>query len=78
MASDQVVLVTGISGFLGSHVADQFLKAGYRVRGTAREVSKVDAIKKIFDSKYGAGKVEVVAVPDITVEGAFDEAVKGI
>jgi uncharacterized protein YbjT (DUF2867 family) len=78
MASDQVVLVTGISGFLGSHVADQFLEAGYRVRGTAREASKVDAIKKTFDSKYGAGKVEVVAVPDITVEGAFDEAVKGI
>jgi len=78
MASDQVVLVTGISGFLGSHVADQFLEAGYRVRGTAREVSKVDAIKKTFDSKYGVGKVEVVAVPDITVEGAFDEAVKGV
>jgi hypothetical protein len=78
MASDQVVLVTGISGFLGSHVADQFLEAGYRVRGTAREVSKVDAIKKTFDSKYGVGKVEVVAVPDITVESAFDEAVKGI
>jgi nucleoside-diphosphate-sugar epimerase len=78
MASNHIVLVTGISGFLGSHVADQFLEAGYKVRGTAREVSKVDAIKKAFISKYGEGRVEVVAVPDITVEGAFDEAVKGI
>ena len=25
--------VTGVSGFLGSHVVDQLLKAGYRVRG---------------------------------------------
>ncbi|KAN0110261.1 aldehyde reductase [Hyaloscypha variabilis] len=51
MASNHIVLVTGISGFLGSHVADQFLEAGYKVRGMAREVSKVDAIKKAFDSK---------------------------
>ncbi|KAE9372099.1 Nadph-dependent carbonyl reductase from Sporobolomyces Salmonicolor [Stipitochalara longipes BDJ] len=78
MAADRIVLVTGISGFLGSHVADQFLEAGYKVRGTARELPKVDAIKKVFDSKYGEGRVEVVVVPDITVDGAFDEAVKGV
>jgi nucleoside-diphosphate-sugar epimerase len=78
MSSDQIVLVTGVSGFLASHVADQFLQAGYKVRGTTREVSKVDSIKKAFDSKYGEGRLEVVAVPDITLDGAFDEAVKGI
>jgi len=78
MGSDKTVLVTGITGFLGSHVADQFLEAGYEVRGTAREVSKADAIKKALNSKYGEGRVEVVAVPDITIEGAFDEAVKGM
>ena len=78
MSWDHIVLVTGISGFLGSHVADQFLQAGYLVRGAAREVSKVDSIKKAFDKKYGEGKLEVVAVPDITIDGAFDEAVKGM
>jgi GDP-mannose 4,6 dehydratase len=77
MASDQIVLVTGISGFIGSHVADQFLEAGYRVRGTARVVSKVDSIKKALELKHGEGRLEVVAVPDMTIDGAFDEAVKG-
>lgn len=78
MASDQLVLITGISGFLGSHVADQFPEAGYKVRGTTREVSKPNSIKKAFDSKYGIGGVEMDPVPDITIEGAFDEALKGI
>lgn len=76
MASDLIVLVAGISGVLGSHVADQFLEARYRVRGMAREISKADAMKKVFDSKYGEGRVEVVTVPNITIDGAFDEAVK--
>lgn len=25
--------VTGINGFLGAHIVDQLVKAGYRVRG---------------------------------------------
>ena len=29
----QTVLVTGVAGFLGSHLADRFLAAGYRVKG---------------------------------------------
>lgn len=44
---DSLVLVTGINGYLGSHVADQFLEAGYRVRGTTRDLKKVDGLKSI-------------------------------
>jgi len=49
MAPDQIVLVTGISGLIGSHVANQFLEGGYKVRGTAKVISKVDLIKKALD-----------------------------
>nr|XP_006823935.1 PREDICTED: bifunctional dihydroflavonol 4-reductase/flavanone 4-reductase-like [Saccoglossus kowalevskii] len=39
----QLVLVTGASGYIASHVVQQLLKNGYRVRGTVR--SKKNATK---------------------------------
>ncbi|WP_426131593.1 SDR family oxidoreductase [Pararhizobium sp. PWRC1-1] len=37
------VLVTGVSGFLGGHVALQLLQQGYRVRGTLRRMASAPA-----------------------------------
>ncbi|GKZ52116.1 hypothetical protein AbraIFM66951_000537, partial [Aspergillus brasiliensis] len=31
-----LILVTGANGFIASHVSDQLLQMGYRVRGTVR------------------------------------------
>ncbi|KAJ9640951.1 hypothetical protein H2199_005619 [Coniosporium tulheliwenetii] len=73
-----LILVTGANGLIAGHVADQFLAAGYKVRGTARDVQKSKWLAELFDSKYGSGKFELVAVEDMTAEGAFDEAVKGV
>lgn len=46
-------LVTGISGYIGSHVADQLLQAGYYVRGTVRDETKGKWVKELFAEKYG-------------------------
>lgn len=35
-----LVVVTGANGFIASHVVDQLLLAGYRVRGTVRNTEK--------------------------------------
>ncbi|KAI0342878.1 NAD(P)-binding protein [Trametopsis cervina] len=35
MSTGTLVLLTGISGFIGAHVADELLASGYRVRGCA-------------------------------------------
>lgn len=72
------ILVTGVSGFVGSHVADQLLNAGYRVRGTTRDTTKSSWLVALFEGKYGIGKFELVSVPDLTLPGAFDLALKGI
>lgn len=40
------VLVTGATGFLGSHVADKLQAKGHDVRALVRESSRTDALKK--------------------------------
>ncbi|KAI0415567.1 aldehyde reductase [Xylaria grammica] len=72
------VLVTGANGFIGSNISDQLLKLGYKVRGTTRNPQKNTWISNLFDSKYGPGQFELVAVPDMTADNAYDEAVKGV
>ncbi|MBE3048053.1 NAD-dependent epimerase/dehydratase family protein [Candidatus Bathyarchaeota archaeon] len=71
------VLVTGANGFLGSHVADQFLQYGYKVRAAVRDPSKDLWAVDLFRKLYGEDSFELVAVPEMTAEGAFDEVVKG-
>ncbi|KAI8649071.1 Epimerase domain-containing protein [Fusarium keratoplasticum] len=73
-----IVLVTGVNGFLGSHIADQFLEYGYKVRGTVRDAERNSWLVKFFEKKYGEGTFELFEVSDMIAERAFDEAVKGV
>ena len=41
----KTVLVTGITGFVGSHVALSALRAGYNVRGAVRSLEKAEKWK---------------------------------
>ncbi|KAF8877440.1 hypothetical protein BD779DRAFT_1663913 [Infundibulicybe gibba] len=70
------VLVTGANSFIGIWVVRNLLEKGYRARGVVRSEHKADYIRELF-SEYG-DKFEMVVVEDITEEGAFDEAVKGV
>ncbi|KAJ3296464.1 methylglyoxal reductase (NADPH-dependent) gre2 [Borealophlyctis nickersoniae] len=74
--SKKTALVTGVTGYIAAHVADQLLAAGYKVRGTARSPTKAQYLLDLFKDKYGEGKFEIVTVEDLQKEGAFDEAVK--
>jgi nucleoside-diphosphate-sugar epimerase len=72
-----LVLVTGVTGFIASHTAEQLLEDGYDVRGTTRSKASAEWLFQRFDSKFGEGRFSVVQVPDMIVDGAFDEAVTG-
>lgn len=42
------VLLTGVTGFLGSHTAIQLLNKGYEVVGTLRDKNRINSIKEII------------------------------
>lgn len=71
------VLVTGANGYIAMWVVDSLLRQGFTVRATVRSADKGTHLKQRYASEYG-DKLEVVVVEDITKEGAFDEAVKGV
>lgn len=72
------VVIIGANGYIGAETCDKFLEAGYRVRGTVRNVEEHRAwMHELFDKKY-AGKFELVQVVDFEADGAFDEAFKGM
>ncbi|KAM6517566.1 hypothetical protein FSOLCH5_008530 [Fusarium solani] len=74
-----MVLVTGATGFVASHVTRQFLERGYKVRGTVRDLAQASwLIDNHFKSYAESGHLELVVVPDLVADGAFDEAIKGV
>jgi nucleoside-diphosphate-sugar epimerase len=72
-----LVLVTGASGFLGSHVVEHCLAFGYRVKGTTRDKQKNDWMENYFGAKFGSGLFEAVEVKDMAVKGAYDAHLQG-
>ncbi|ETI23161.1 hypothetical protein G647_04958 [Cladophialophora carrionii CBS 160.54] len=77
-ASDKIVLVTGINGYIATHIGLQLLEKGYRVRGTSRSASAGDHLVAGAFRGYDAGRYEHHVVPDMTAPGAFDDAVRGV
>ncbi|KAJ7679549.1 D-lactaldehyde dehydrogenase [Mycena polygramma] len=70
------VLVSGANGYIAVWVVRTLLENGFSVRGAVRFADKGTHLTELF-APYG-DKFELVVVPDITKEGAFDEAVKGV
>ncbi|KAL5611987.1 hypothetical protein BROUX41_000450 [Berkeleyomyces rouxiae] len=66
------VLVTGGSGFIAVHTIDLLFKKGYEVITTVRSESKAAYLKE----KFSGHPLETAIVPDIAIEGAFDEVAK--
>ena len=52
------VLVTGATGFLGSHVAEQLTRDGHTVRALVRKSSKRDFLERLPNVELAYGSVE--------------------
>ncbi|KAG7291418.1 hypothetical protein NEMBOFW57_001437 [Staphylotrichum longicolle] len=79
MGTPRLVLITGINGYIAAHTAATFLKAGYAVRGTVRaRTSNVESLVRALGQYHDGSRLELVEVPNISVDGAFDRAVEGV
>ncbi|KAI1145431.1 aldehyde reductase [Nemania diffusa] len=72
------VLITGVNGFIGSHIADQFLNLSFKVRGTTRDPEKNAWLSNLFATKYGTGMFEFITVPDMAAQDAYADAMRGV
>ncbi|KAF2402646.1 NAD(P)-binding protein [Trichodelitschia bisporula] len=71
-----VILVTGANGFIAGHIIDQFLAAGYTVRGTVRSPSSGSKVRELH-AKYG-DKLEIAIVPDLTKVESYENALQDV
>lgn len=71
-----LVLVTGITGFIGSHCAVALLQKGYRVRGSLRSAARAESIRQAIGRQLpgGAEALELVEA-DLTQDAGWAEAV---
>ncbi len=69
------VAVSGVTGFIGSHIGRDLLRKGYFVHGTVRS-NKPERIAHLTSEPSAAGNLKIFEA-DLNTPGAFDEAVKG-
>jgi len=76
--NDDLVLVTGGSGFIGVHCILRLLEAGYRVRTTVRSLEREGEVRAML-SEGGAepGAALEVVEADLTADAGWPEAVVG-
>lgn len=81
MESSSLLLLTGATGHVGYAVLVEALKAGHSVRVSIRRSDQKEMLlssESIRKLEVPPGALTFTIVPDITEEGAFDEALVGV
>ncbi|MBE3045466.1 NAD-dependent epimerase/dehydratase family protein, partial [Candidatus Bathyarchaeota archaeon] len=76
--TNELFLVTGVNGLIASHVADQLLAAGHRVRGTVRSATHASWLLPLFESRHGPGRFGLVQLDGAGGEAAWEAALRGV
>ncbi|KAI0509500.1 hypothetical protein F5B22DRAFT_648925 [Xylaria bambusicola] len=71
----ELVLITGVSSFVGFAVTLSTLEAGYRIRAVVRRESQIEELKQELPRQ---GQVEFVVVPNLGAAGAFDDKLESV
>ena len=73
----KTVLITGISGFIAKHCAVELLEAGYRVRGTVRDLSKAETVRATLTAYADADRLDF-AEADLLADDGWGAAMQGV
>ncbi|MDF3144693.1 MULTISPECIES: NAD-dependent epimerase/dehydratase family protein [unclassified Streptomyces] len=71
------VLVTGGSGFVGSHLVKRLLERGYRVHATVRSTADTAKVRPLREMQEAHPGQLSLFEADLLTEGSFDEAMTG-
>ena len=71
------VLLTGISGYIGSHCAVELLKNGYSVRGSLRSLSKKEKVIKAISKEINPKDNLEFCELDLLKDKGWDRAMEG-
>ena len=77
--TDQTIVLTGVSGFLGRHVLQLPMADGHHVRATLRNLSRADEVRAAVLPRLPAdarGRVEFVPL-DLLADAGWDAALAG-
>lgn len=82
LPSSDLVVVTGASGFVALHCVVQLLQAGYRVRGTLRDLSREESLRSALGQALKSDPVELLegltfCRCDLVEDTGWDEALLG-
>jgi len=76
--SNDLVLVTGGSGFIAAHCIAQLLDAGYRVRTTVRSLKREPDVRAMLTQAASGNEDKLsFAAADLTADAGWAEAVAG-
>ncbi|KAE8354941.1 flavonol reductase [Aspergillus coremiiformis] len=71
-----LILITGVTGFIGSHTALAALRSNYRLRITIRREHQSQMLQRTFGNFEE--QVEFVVIPDLEIPGCFDAALRDV
>lgn len=78
MPSKGTVLLTGVTGFIGSHTTIALLNAGYRVVGTLRDASRSASIREVISRHTDAVDQLELREANLMDESCWVELTKGV
>lgn len=77
--TNDLVLVTGGTGFLGTHVIAQLLRAGYRVRTTVRDLEREAELRAALACAGLIGDIDLgLVLADLSEDAGWADAVAGV